>query len=123
MTRSDARTDRPSRPSITVLDAVRAIILLAALASFAIWGFAQGSFPLTLVFGIGVPLIALLVWALILSPRPVLRVHPFVRAIVELLIYAAVTMCWWDLGEIWIGLAFAVVAITAGLFAGLRTLR
>lgn len=80
-------------------------------------------FPWNLIFGIGAPLIVLLMWALFLSPRPVLRLHPFIRAVVELLIYAGVTLAWWSMDQAWIGLAFAVVAVAAGLFAGRRNLR
>ena len=60
--------------------------------------------------------------ALFLSPRAVLHLHPFLRALVELLIYVAVTLAWWSLGHAWMGLAFAVVAVTAGVIAGRRTL-
>ncbi|MGO1921270.1 MAG: YrdB family protein [Microbacterium sp.] len=112
-----------NRPNITPLDIIRAIVLVVALASLALWGFAMWVFPWNLIFGIGAPLIVLLVWALFLSPRPVLRLHPFIRAVVELLIYAGVTLAWWSMDQAWIGLAFAVVAVTAGLFAGQRNLR
>lgn len=112
-----------NRPNITPLDIIRAIVLVAALATLALWGFSGWSFPWNLVFGIGTPLLLLLVWALFLSPRPVLSLHPFVRAAVELLIYAGVTLAWWSMGQAWIGLGFAVVAVTAGLFAGRRNVR
>jgi len=123
MTRSEQTPAEARRSSPTALDVVRAIVLLAALASFAIWGFTTAETPLSLVYGIGAPVLALLVWALFLSPRPVMRVHPFIRAVAELLIYAAITMCWWDMGQVWIGLGFAVVAVAVGLTAGLRGLR
>lgn len=116
-------TSGRSRSAITPLEIVRAIVLVAALASLALWGFGSGELPLSLLLGIGAPLIALLVWALVLSPKPVLRVHPFIRAVVELLIYAAVTMAWWTMGQAWVGLGFAVVAVAAGLLAGRRNLR
>ena len=35
--------------------------------------------------GVGAPLLAIVVWALFVSPRAVFAVHPFVRAFVELL--------------------------------------
>ncbi|WP_194420219.1 YrdB family protein [Microbacterium abyssi] len=111
-----------NRPNLTPLDIVRAIVLIAALATLALWGFAMWAFPWNLVLGIGTPVIVLLVWALFLSPRPVLRLHPFIRAAVELLIYAGVTLAWWSMGQAWAGLAFAVVAVAAGLFAGRRNL-
>lgn len=112
-----------NRPNLAPLDIIRAIVLIAAIASLALWGFAMWTFPWNLVLGIGAPLIVLLVWALFLSPRPMLALHPFIRAAVELLIYAGVTLAWWSMDQAWVGLGFALVAITAGLFAGRRNLR
>lgn len=109
------------RPVVTALDIVRVIVLVLAMASLALWGFAAWSLPWNIVLGLGAPLIVLLVWALFLSPRPVLRLHPFLRAAVELLIYAGVTVAWWSMGQGLIGSAFAIVAIGAGLAAGRRT--
>lgn len=111
-----------NRPNITPLDIIRTIVLIAAMASVALWGFAMWEFPWDVVFGIGAPVIVLLVWALFLSPRPVLQLHPFIRAAVELFIYAGVTLAWWSMNQAWAGIAFAVVAVAAGLFAGRRTL-
>lgn len=112
-----------NRPNITPLDIIRAVILIVAIVSLALWGFATWPFPWNVVIGIGAPLLLLLVWALFLSPRPVLNLHPFVRAAVELLIYAGVTLAWWSMDQAWVGLGFAVVAVSAGLFAGRRNLR
>jgi len=109
-------------PRATALDIVRVIVLVAALASLALWGLAVWTLPWNLVAAIGAPVITLLLWALFLSPRPVLVVHPFVRAAVELILYAAVTVAWWTMGQAWIGLGFAVVAIATGLMAGRRAL-
>jgi len=107
-------------PRATPLDIVRVVVLIAALASLALWGLAVWTLPWNLVIAIGAPVVALLLWALFLSPRPVLAVHPFVRAAVELVLYAAVTIAWWTMGQAWVGLGFAVVAIAAGLVAGRR---
>ena len=71
---------------------------------------------------VGAPVVAILIWALFVSPRAVFAVHPFVRAFVELLVYAAATIVWWTSGNAWIGLAYAVVAVTVGLVAGRRRL-
>lgn len=110
------------RPVVSALDIVRVIVLVLAMASLALWGFAAWTLPWNVIFGIGAPLIVLLVWALFLSPRPVLHLHPFLRAAVELLIYAGVTVAWWSMGQGLIGSAFAIVAIGAGLAAGRRSL-
>ena len=109
-------------PRATPLDIVRVVVLIAALASLALWGLVAWALPWNLVAAIGAPVITLLLWALFLSPRPVLAVHPFVRAAVELVVYAGVTIAWWTMGQAWIGLGFAVVAIASGLMAGRRAL-
>lgn len=111
-----------NRPAATPLDLVRVVVLLVGLATLALWGFGSWSMPWNIVIGLGAPLVTLLAWALFLSPRPVLRLHPFLRALVELLIYAAVTLAWWSMGQAVVGIAFAVVAVTAGVVAGRRAL-
>ncbi|WP_367187396.1 YrdB family protein [Microbacterium sp.] len=92
------------------------------VASLALWGFASWDLPWNIILGIGAPVIVILIWALFLSPRPVLRVHPFLRAAVELLIYVGVTIAWWSMGQALIGTAFALVAVVAGVLSGRRAL-
>ncbi len=111
-----------NRPRITPLDIVRVVVLLVAIATLAIWGLGTWPLPWSIVVGIGTPLVLLVIWALFLSPRPVLRLHPFLRAAVELLVYVGVTIAWWSMDQIWIGLGFAIVAVLAGLIAGRRAL-
>ncbi|WP_136056039.1 YrdB family protein [Microbacterium sp. K24] len=110
------------RPVITVLDVVRAIVLVVAVASLALWGFASWSLPWNVIAGVGAPIVVLLIWAVFLSPRPVLHVHPFLRAAVELFIYVGVTIAWWSMGQALIGTAFALVAIVTGVLSGRRAL-
>jgi len=110
------------RPRIDGIDLLAFLCELFAFATFAIWGFTAWDMPWNIVAGIGAPLLAILIWALFVSPRAVVHVHPFVRALVELLVYAAATIVWWSGGQAWIGLVFAVVAITVGLVAGRRRL-
>ncbi|WP_311242929.1 YrdB family protein [Microbacterium sp. WCS2018Hpa-23] len=108
------------RPNFTALDIVRSIVLVVAVGTLALWGFALWSFPWNIIIGIGAPVVVILVWALFLSPRPVLRLHPFLRAAVELLIYVGVTIAWWLMEQPIIGIAFAVVAVGAGVVSGRR---
>ncbi len=111
-----------TRAPLSAIDILAILCELFAIASLAIWGFASWPFPWNIVAGIGAPVLAILVWALFVSPRAVLVVHPFVRAVVELLVYAAATIAWWSLGQAWIGLAFGVIAVTIGVLAGRRRL-
>ncbi|MEN0024868.1 YrdB family protein [Microbacterium sp. LWO14-1.2] len=109
-----------NRPTITALDVIRSIVLVISVATLALWGFATWPLPWNIVLGIGAPVLVILVWALFLSPRPVLRLHPFLRAAVELLIYVSVTIAWWLMDQPVIGLAFALVAVGAGVVSGRR---
>lgn len=122
MTPDPAPVAGVERPALSALDIVRVVVLIAAIGSLALWGFASWDLPWSIVIGIGAPVVALLLWALFLSPRPVVRVHPFLRAIVELFIYVGVTIAWWSMGQALIGTAFALVAVVAGVLSGRRAL-
>ncbi len=109
-----------TRDPLSAIDILAFLCELFAIASLAVWGFVSWPFPWNIVAGVGAPLLAVLVWALFVSPRAVIAVHPFVRAVVELLVYAAATIAWWSMGQAWIGLGFGVVAVTIGVIAGRR---
>ncbi|NYE21172.1 YrdB family protein [Microbacterium immunditiarum] len=115
-----ATTEAGTVPRITGIDILAFLCELFAFASLAIWGFVAWPFPWNIVFGIATPVVAIVVWALFVSPRAVLAVHPFVRGVVELLVYVSATIAWWSLGATWVGLIFGVVAVTVGVFAGRR---
>ncbi len=108
------------RPS--VIDVLAFVCLLFAFVTLAIWGFSTWPFPWNIVVGIGAPAVAILVWALFVSPRAVFAVHPFIRAVVELLVYASATLAWWNMGFTWVGLGYGVVAVVVGALAGRRRL-
>jgi hypothetical protein len=108
------------RPALTAADVLMFLCELFAFFTFAFWGFAAWPFPWNIVAGIATPLVGIALWALFVSPRAVLRVHPFVRAVIELLVFAGATIAWWSMGLTWVGIVFAVVAITAGVLAGRR---
>jgi len=110
------------RPRVSALDLLRFLTELVGVGTLALWGFATWPFPWNIVVGIGAPLLAILVWALFVSPRAVIRVHPFVRALVELLVFASASIAWWLMDAPWIGLAYGVVAVTVGVFAGRKSL-
>jgi hypothetical protein len=109
-----------TRAPLSAIDILAFLCELFAFATLAIWGFAAWTFPWNIVVGIGAPIVAILVWALFVSPRAVFAVHPFIRAVVELLVYASATLAWWSLGLTWVGLIFGVVAVTVGVLAGRR---
>jgi hypothetical protein len=109
-----------TRAPISPIDLLAFACELFAFVSLAIWGFALWPFPWNIVAGIGAPVLAILVWALFVSPRAVFAVHPFVRAIVELLVYVSATIAWWSMGLVWVGLIFGIIAVATGVIAGRR---
>ena len=109
-----------TRPALDAIDVIAFLCELFAFGTLAVWGFTAWPFPWNIVLGIATPLVAILLWALFVSPRAVFAVHPFVRAIIELLLYAAATIAWWSLDQTWIGVGFALVATVTGLLTGRR---
>ena len=120
--RAETPPEPGTRPALSVVDVVSVLCGVLAFGTLALWGFTAWAFPWNLVFGIGAPVVAVLLWALFVSPRAVLAVHPFVRAVVELLVYLSATIAWWSMGQPWIGLGYGVVAVAFGLVAGRRRL-
>lgn len=110
------------RPRPSALEIVGVLCGLFAFVTLAVWGFLAWPFSWNIVVGIGAPALAVLVWALFVSPRAVLAVHPFIRALVELFVYAAATVAWWSMGQAAIGLVFAIVAVVVGALNGRRRL-
>jgi hypothetical protein len=108
------------RAPLSAIDVIAFVCEIFAILTLALWGFTSFPFAWNILAGLGAPALAILVWALFVSPRAVFAVHPFVRAIVELLVYASATVAWWLMGNAWIGLAFGVVAVTVGVIAGRR---
>lgn len=119
---AETSTTNGTRPAISVIDIIRFVVELAAFATLALWGFLGFAFPWNLVAGIGAPALAIVVWALFVSPKAVFHVHPYVRALVELLVFVAATLAWWDMGQAIVGIAFGVVAVASGLVAGRRNI-
>ncbi|BDV29940.1 YrdB family protein [Microbacterium terricola] len=109
-----------TRAPLSAIDVLAFVCELFAFGSLLLWGFAAWPFPWNIVVGIGAPVIAILVWALFVSPRAVFAVHPFVRAVVELLVYVSATIAWWSLGFAWVGIVFFAVAAAVGVIAGRR---
>ncbi|WGD38023.1 YrdB family protein [Lysinibacter sp. HNR] len=110
--------------TIDAVTIVRAIVHLALFVSIAAWGFLAWPLPWPgVAAGIGSILIAVLMWACFLSPRPILAVDVFAQGLVELLLIAAAVVGLIHIGApIIIPLCIGVVAAVVGLIAGRRAL-
>ncbi|WP_308467648.1 YrdB family protein [Rathayibacter soli] len=108
------RPDTSIRPN----DVLQFFIELFAFASLAIWGFSTWPLPWNIVVGIGAPLLAMVLWALFLSPKAVLQIDNYAKALIEIAIMVTAAYTWWDLGQPVVAVVFAVVAAVSGVIKG-----
>jgi hypothetical protein len=113
---------RPT-PAIGATDILRFVLELFAFVSLGVWGFLAWPLPWPgILVGILAPAFAILVWALFRSPKAVFRLDPFGKAIVEIFVFGAAALAWWDLGQPIVAGVFAVVATVSGVLSGRREL-
>ncbi|WP_260302929.1 YrdB family protein [Rathayibacter sp. PhB127] len=117
-TAGTARTD----PKVGANDVLRLVLELFAFVSLGLWGFLSWDLPWSIVFGVGAPVLAILLWALFLSPRAVLAIDLYGRSLIELLIMGAAALAWLDLGQPVVAIVFGVVAVVSGVISGRRAL-
>ena len=112
---------RPLHSGFTVgpNDVLRFLIELFALFSLGFWGYLAWPFPWPgVLFLIGTPLFAAIVWGLFRSPKAVFPLDPVGRAAVEILVMGSAAAVWFVLGYPIIGAIFAVVASISGVING-----
>lgn len=113
-----------SRAQVRVHDILRFLLELFAFITLGFWGFAAWPLPWPgVLFGIGAPTIAVLVWALFSSPKAVFRLDPFGKAVMEIAVFGAAALAWWSLGFPIVGVIFAVLATVSGVITGRSELR
>ncbi|WP_323742842.1 MULTISPECIES: YrdB family protein [unclassified Rathayibacter] len=114
----------PTDPTVRIApnDILRFLLELFAFVTFALWGFSAWDLPLNLVFGVGAPLLAALIWGLFVSPRAVLALDVYGRSLIELLVMGAAAVAWLDLGQPIVAIVFGVLAVVSGVVAGRRSL-
>jgi hypothetical protein len=110
------------RQRIDLWDVLRFVVELFAFVSLAVWGFIAWPFPWNIVVGIAAPVFAVVLWALFRSPKAVIRVDTFGKAIVEIIVMTAAAFAWWDLGQPVVAVAFALVALLSGIMSGRKEL-
>jgi Protein of unknown function (DUF2568) len=104
-------------------DILRFVLELFAFVTLGIWGFVAWPLPWPgVLIGLGAPALAILVWALFRSPRAVFRLDPFGKAVVEIAVFGAAALAWWDLGQPVVAAVFAVVATISGVVSGRKEL-
>ncbi|WP_353807279.1 YrdB family protein [Agromyces sp. SYSU T00194] len=116
-------SESPNTPAIGPNDIVRFFLELFAFVSLGIWGFLAWPLPWPgVLIGIGAPALAILAWALFVSPKAVFRVDVFGRTLVELAVMLSAALAWWGLGQPIVAVVFTIVATVSGILHGRRQL-
>lgn len=118
---SETPSTKNTRNSQSLLG-VRALFHLATVVFVTLWGFLDWEMPFPGIFiGIGALVLSIVIWALFLSPRPVLHTDRFGLALIEVLFLASGAAALLALGiSGWIAAAFGVVGAALGYVAGAR---
>jgi hypothetical protein len=105
----------PSRLAL-LTQLLRAICHLGAVLIITFWALTAWPLPLPgLLTGAGALVLTVLIWALFLSPKPVLRTDRFGQALIELLLIAGAVGALLSLGVHWIvAVLFFLVAAIIG---------
>ncbi|MFM9918944.1 YrdB family protein [Lacisediminihabitans sp. H27-G8] len=100
-------------------DVLRFALELFALFSLGFWGYLAWPFPWPgVLFMVGAPLFAAVVWALFRSPKAVFPLDVVGRSLVEIFVMGAAVAVWFMIGYPVVGVVFGVLAATSGVIAG-----
>jgi len=123
MGRVTSTAESPASHASPILQLARSILQLIAIVAVTVWGFVAWPLPFPGVLtGLGFLVLSVLLWALFLSPRPVLNVDRFAEALFELLLIAAAVAALLFMGVFWvIPAVYGVAAAIVGYIASART--
>jgi hypothetical protein len=117
---SQPRATPPAR-RVDVWTVVRVLVCAFGLFSLAYWGYLTWPFPLPgVLFMIGAPLFAAVVWYLFRSPRSPIETDVVGKTIVEVALVVAAGASWLSLRHPVVGLIFIVVATVSGIVTARR---
>ena len=94
---------------------LRFVLELFAFFTLGYWGYLAWSFPWPgVLFMIGTPLFAIVVWGLFRSPKAPIPLDAVGRGLVEIGVFGSATIAWAMLGYPLVALVFGVVALVSG---------
>jgi hypothetical protein len=103
---------------------LRGLVCAFGLVSLAYWGYIAWPYPMpALLFIVGAPLFAAVVWYFFRSPRSPIETDVVGQTIVEVALVVAAGGAWISIGHPVVGLVFVVVAAVSGVVASRREAR
>ncbi|TFD48292.1 DUF2568 domain-containing protein [Cryobacterium frigoriphilum] len=116
-------TNTSATPQVGPNDILRLVLELFAFVTLALWGFLGWPLPWPgVLIGIAAPAFAIVLWALFRSPKAVFRLDPFGKALIEICVFGAAALAWWDLSLAPVGIVFAIIATVSGVLSGRKEL-
>ncbi len=98
---------------------LRLALELFALFSLGFWGYLAWPFPWPgLLFLVGAPVFAAVVWAMFRSPKAVFPLDIVGRSLVEIFVIGAAVAVWFMIGYPVVGVTFGVLAAISGVLNG-----
>jgi hypothetical protein len=95
---------------------LRILVCTVGLLSLATWGYFAWPFPMpAILFMVGAPVFAALVWYFFRSPASPIETDVVGKTIVEVALVIAAGGCWISIGHPVVGLVFIVVAAVSGV--------
>ena len=92
--------------------ALRFILEVLALVALGYWGFNAGrGTAIRWILALGIPIVAVVLWALFVSPQATLEVPVAVRIAIELAILGAAALALFVTGHPALGIAYAAVVV------------
>lgn len=105
-------------------DVLRFLLELFAFFSLGYWGYLAWPFPWPgLLFMIGAPLFAIVLWGLFRAPRARVPLDPVGRGAVEISVMGAAVLAWAMLGNPIVAVVFGVLALVSGILNMRKELR
>ncbi|WIB59886.1 YrdB family protein [Curtobacterium sp. MCLR17_007] len=120
----DPHDDAVSPRRVDVWSVLRVVVCVFGLLSLATWGYYAWPFPMPgLLFVIGAPLFAAVVYFLFRSSRSPIETDIVGKTIVEVALIVAAGGAWISIGHPVVGLVFVLVAATSGVVTFRRETR
>ena len=98
---------------------LRFALELFALFSLGFWGYLAWPFPWPgLLFLVGAPVFAAVVWAMFRSPKAVFPLDIVGRSLVEIFVMGAAVAVWFMISYPVVGITFGILAAISGVLTG-----
>lgn len=112
---SDSRSETPRDITVGANEVLRFLLELFAFFTLGYWGYLAWPFPWPgVLFMIGTPLFAILVWGLFRSPKARIPLDPVGRGLVEIAVMGSAAIAWAMLDQPIVAIVFAVLALLSG---------